>query len=436
MNHFILNRSAVAALGLTLWLATGCSDRSDSPAPLPVPPVTITSLGANAVSVWDEVAANTINLPAAATGTEAERQPIYYVDMATLHVAIYDAVIVIAGTHRPYAITPTTPAAGASMDAAANAAAYNVLKGLFPARSSVYQSTYDARLAAIAEGDAKTRGIAIGTEVGLGILALRANDGRDIPLADYVPGTAPGKFRGSNPVNRSSPFIKPFTLTGTAQFRAAGPPALDSAAYATDFNETKSLGAAANSPRTAAQTEMARFHTEAPPRFWTRNLRQFATSQPNLADNARLMASLWVAKADALLGCFEAKYHFEFWRPFSAIVLADTDANSATAADATWTPIVPTPNHPEYPAAHACTAGAVAEVLRTYFRTSQVSFKLDSSVADTVVHSFASTDEFADELQVARIYGGMHFRTSTVDGRTLGVNVGKWVAAGYFLPRN
>lgn len=439
MNRNTLTQGALIVVGCALWLMNGCSDNASTtttPIEPPVAPVTITSFGANAVSVWNEIATNTINVAPAATGTPEERQPNYSVDLATVHVAIYDAVVAIAGTHRPYAITPITVSAGASMDAAAAAAAYGVLKGLFPARSSVYQGTYDAALLAIAEGDAKARGIALGAEVARGILALRANDGRDVSLAAYVPGTAPGKFRGSNPIGRTTSSIKPFAMASASQFRAPGPPALDSSAYTADYNEVKAMGGGVNSPRTLSQTEVARFHTEAPPRFWPRNARQFATSQQNLVDNARLMAMIWVAQADATIGCFDSKYFYEFWRPTSAIVLADTDANLATAADATWTPVVPTPNHPEYPAAHSCVSTSTAEILRGFFRTNQVSFKLDSTVSDTVVHSFTTTDEFVNEIQAARIHGGMHFRTSTIDGAALGAKVATWVTANYFQRRN
>ena len=438
MKRNIMKPSAILACLCTLFLINGCSEKNNDVAVVPEPPVlpvTITSFGPNAVSVWNEIAANTIIVPPAATGTPEERQPNYSVDLATMHVAIYDAVVAITGTHKPYAITPTTAAAGASMEAAVSAAAYNVLRGLFPARSGVYQGTYDSLLQTIPEGDAKARGVALGAEVARGILAMRANDGRDISLPAYVPGTAPGKFRGINPIGRSNPSIKPFALNSAAQFRAPGPPALDSADYTSDFNEVKSMGAATNSMRTAAQTEAARFHTEPPPRFWPRNMRQFATNSQNLADNARLMALIWVAQADATIACFDSKYFFEFWRPTSAIVLADTDNNLATAADATWTPVVPTPNHPEYPAAHSCVSSATAEVVRGFFRTGQVSFKLDSTVADTVVHSFNSTGDFVNEIQAARIHGGMHFRTSTVHGAAIDTNVAKWIIDNRFQRR-
>lgn len=433
MNRNTVKQRTVIALGCVLLLVSGCKSIDNSTL---IRPVTITSHGVNAVSVWHEIATTTINGPPAATGTPEERQPNFAFDMATLHVAMYEAINAITQTHQPYAIRPTTASAGASMDAAASAAAYGVLKGLFPARSIVYQGTHNFLLATIPEGDAKARGIAVGAEVALGILALRASDGRDTPLPPYIPGTAPGKFRGINPIFRSFAFVKPFAITSAAQFRVAGPPALDSAAYATDFNETRTAGGAVSSLRSAAQTEAARFHTEPPPTAWSRNSRQFATSQANLADNARLMALLWVAQADALIACFESKYHFEFWRPTSAIALADSVANAATAVDANWTPLVPTPNHPEYPAAHLCQSAAAVEAVRSFFGTNQVRFNLDSTVPGTVVHRFTTTDEVVNEIQAARIHGGMHFRTATEHGAALGVKVARWVAAHHFQPRD
>ncbi len=396
--------------------------------------VSISDLGANPVSLWNEIAGNTISMPAAERGTAEERQPIFVIDIATVNLAIYDALMAIDGKFRPYAVSPTTKAPGASADAAVGAAAYGVLKGLFPARASAYQAAYDRQLAAIAEGEAKAGGIAIGREVAQGILALRSNDGRDVQLPDYVPGTAPGKFRGIHPISRSMVRIRPFALASAAQFRPSGPPALDSREYAADFNETKSFGGAENSSRSAAQTELARFHTEPPSTFWRRNLQPFASSQRQAADNARLMAMLTVAQADASIACFDAKYHFEFWRPVSAITLADSAPNPATAADPAWKPVVPTPNHPEYPAAHSCFTGTLSEVLKRVFHTSQIRFTVDSTVTRSS-RSYASIDEFEQDVQRARIYGGMHFRTSTVHGAELGRNVARWVADNYFQAR-
>jgi hypothetical protein len=407
----------------------GCGG-NDDPA---VAPVTITVVGPNAVSQWNEVATTTINQPAQATGTPEERLPNTAVDLATMHVAIYDAVVAITGTHRPYAITPTANAAGASQEAAVAAAAYGVLFGLFPSRTAQYQATYDAAIAAVPAGTAKTQGLAVGAEVAAGILALRANDGRSVALAPFVPGTSPGQFRGVNPVGRANPFIKPFSLTTIAQFRAPGPPALTSAAYAADVNETKALGSATSTTRSADQTELARFNTESPATLNPRTMRTFAMTNRSIADHARLMAIVWVTQADAGNACFESKYNYLAWRPSSAITL-DGDNNAATVADAAWTAVVATPNHPEYPAAHSCITGAMAEVVSLYYGTPQVTFDINSLVTGTT-RRYTSTSAWVDEVQVARIAGGMHFRFSTVDGAALGKSVADWVVTHHFQAR-
>jgi hypothetical protein len=429
----------LAAAGLLHGCGGGDSaDESDArQAPLAAA-VPVAQPGPNMVSYWDEVAAATVTAPASASdATESERFPNYAFDMTTMHVAMYDAAMAIARTHRPYKVTPAAPAAGASMEAALAAAGYGVLKGLFPNRSALYQTKYDDALAEVADGPAKTRGIALGTEVANAMLAERANDGRATVLPPFVPGTQPGQFRGVNPIGRTQPYVKPFAILSASQFRASGPPALTSDTYTADFNETRDLGSATSTTRTLEQTEAARFHTEPPPRFWTRNLHQFATSQPKLADNARLMALLYVVHADTTIGCFETKYHFLSWRPTSAITLADTDGNPDTAVDPNWTPVVPTPNHPEYPAAHACAHSATGEALRSFYGTKKIRFAFDTTMAgirpEGMVHRYDSTDDLADE-SVARIWGGMHFRTSIVHGGVLGMKTAKWVAKHHFGP--
>ena len=387
-------------------------------------PVAVQFYGINPVSAWNEIAFTTVGATPAANA-----------DLATVHLAMYDAVIAIARTHQPYAIRPITSTTGlgaVAMQAATIEAAYRVLVGLAPAGGASYETARTHGLAALADGDDKTRGTAIGAEVAAGMLALRANDGRSTVLAPYVPGTEPGQFLGVNPVLRILPSIRPFATQGHTQFRAPGPLALGSVAYASDFNETKTLAAANSTQRTAIQTEVARFHTEPPGAFWARNLRQFATASPNLADNARLSAMIWTAYHDAVADCFESKYHYNFWRPTSAITLADTDGSDATAADATWTPVVPTPNHPEYPAAHGCASGAVMEVVRSFYGTEKLQFTFNSATASTLPHAFESTEDLVKEIMNARVWGGMHFRTSNQHGADLGKQVAQWVGNKHF----
>lgn len=397
-------------------------------------PVTVADFGPNVVSVWNEIAFNTFALPATPAGATPEERVSLTADLATVQLAVYDAVIAIAGTHKPYAIRPTTQGLGGgpvAMQAAAIEAAYRTLKSLFPSRGAVYETAYADGMAGLPDNGERARGRLIGVEVAAGMLALRANDGRETVLAPYVPGTLPGQFRGTNPVNRIGAYTRPFVTTSHAQFRAPGPTALDSAGYATDLNEVKEIASASSTTRTPEQTTLARFHTEPPNAYYARNLRRFATGQTDLAQNARILAMLWTVNSDAINGCFESKYHYNFWRPTSGIRLADTDGNAATTPDVAWTPVVPTPNHPEYPGAHGCSAGSAAEVLRSFYGTKKVVFQFDSLVTGTTL-TLERTDELVKSNVDGRVFGGMHLRTSAEHGSELGKQVAKWLVKHHF----
>jgi hypothetical protein len=395
--------------------------------------VTLTASHPNAVSFWNDVANRTVLAQIPAATTPEEQRPSFVHDPATVHLAIYDAVVAIEGRYTPFAVRPTVPAAGASTDAAIAAAAHGVLRALFPNRGEIYQPAYDQRMAAIPDGAAKAMGVAIGAEVATGIVRLRTNDGRSVALQPYVSGTAPGQFRAANPnpIFRHFPAIRPFAVNSLDQFRAPPPPALASAAYAAAFDEVRALGGAASTTRTAEQLEIARFHTEPPPSFVTRNFGRLAASTPDVADAARLMAMVTVSFADAMGTCFETKYHYATWRPQTAIPMAADDGNDATPADAAWAPVLPTPNHPEYPAAHSCTSGALGHALRHVHGTPDVTFSLDSRITGTT-RSYAGADAFNQENRIARIAGGMHFSFAAVAGEEIGQRVADWVAARHF----
>lgn len=410
--------------------AESSRESASAAAPTPLP-----NHGPNVVSLWNKIATDTYNIvgPIQAT-TPEEKRPLWPIDLATIHLAMYDAAMAVARTHKPYAIEPAAPTDGASIDAAVGAAAHGVLSALFPNRSAVYQSAYTAWLAQLPDDAARARGLAVGAEVAAGIVTLRANDGRSVQLPAFVPGTQAGDFRGSNPVTPFLPYVKPFVIRNAAQFRADGPAALGSDTYASDWQQTRDLGGVDSLLRTPQQTEVARSHTEFPNTYWPRNLRPFSTSQATVAEDARLMAMIWTSIADTLLGCFESKYHYLFWRPASAITLADTDGNAATVANTAWKPLGPVPNHPEYPAAHACIAGSLSETLHQAFGTRKLAFSFNSLATGTT-HQYNSIDQMADELRTARIWGGMHFRTSLVHGSVLGMQTTKYVLRQQFGPR-
>ena len=419
-----------------LLVACGGGSGGDSSATTAVsaPPVVLSANQTHAVSYWHDVAAATVNASGMAATTPEEQRTVFNVDLATVSLAVYDAVAAIDGRFKLFGPALAAPSADASAVAAAGAAAYGVLRVLFPNRASAYESAYAGFISGLPSGEARDRGVALGTEAARNILAMRANDGRSIALAAYTAGTAPGKFRGANPANRFYPAIKPFVMSRIDQFRPPPPPTLDSPAYAADFAEVNGYGGAASTIRSAGQLEMARFHTEQPSAFLSRNFGQFAKTTSNLADAARLMALIYVTSAEAINACFEAKYFYESWRPQSAIPLADTDGNAYTDADPGWTPVEPTPNHPEYPAAHGCTAGSLGEVLRQYYGTTAVSFTLDSKATGTT-RTYPSTNAMIDEFKMARIYGGMHFRYSSEAGAELGTKVAAFVLQNRFGAR-
>jgi hypothetical protein len=385
---------------------------------------------AGAVIDWNAIASAVVALPAQADGTPAEQRPNYAVDLATVQIAVYDAVVAVeGGRFRPFAVTPKRAAAGASAEAAAGEAAYRVLRALFPRRGAAYEPAYERFVAALPAGAATDAGLALGAEVAAGVLAWRADDGRLLALPPFVPpvaGNEAGRFAGPALVGREFASIRPFALTSNAQFRAPGPPALDSARFAEDRAETRALGAADSTQRDAVLTETARFHTEPPLRFWPRNLRTLVPAAARNVDQARLLAMIWVSHADATNACFDSKYHFLFWRPFSAIAALDHDS--------AWKLVVPTPPHPEYPAAHACVAGALAETLRRYHGTPAVAFEFDSQVTQSR-HRYDDVDAFVAEVARARIAGGMHFRSATVDGAALGRAVAAWIIERRFEAR-
>lgn len=362
-----------------------------------------------------------------------------FIHVAMTHVAVYDAVNAIDGRYSVYAIRPQASTSGASREAAAAAAGYFLLSSLFAGQQGLLDSAYSTSLAAIPDGAAETKGIAVGKEVAEKIIALRANDGRNA-VVPYVFRSGPGVYQRTPPgfglpVTPYVAFVTPFALQRPDQFRAYGPPDLTSAQYAADFEKVRELGSANSTKRTASQTEIGRFHTESPVTFWTRNLRAVAVER-NLEtmQSARYFAMLYVAMADSGIGCWDSKYYYNSWRPVTAIPAADTDDNPATVADAAWMPLANTPPHPEYPAAHGCAAGAVAEAITAFFGTSKVRMTFTSTVPGSVPHVFNRTDELPKEIINARVYGGMHFPTAGHHGVELGKRVSKWMVKNYFRP--
>ena len=297
------------------------------------------------------------------------------------------------------------------------------------------------------DGAAKTNGIAVGEQAALNILTLRANDGRENPNITYTFGTpGPGVWQsvpvGNPPVFPPSfaPWVgqmTPFTMTHPDQFLPSeGPPELGSEEWADDYNRTRLYGAKTGSLRTPEQTDIGVFWSDHTTAQYARAFRQMVSDQKlNTNDSARLLAMLMTAQSDAFIGCLNAKYHFVFWRPYTAITNGDIDGNPDTVADPAWLPLVPTPPHPEYPAAHGCVTSATAEVIANFFHTRRIAFTVDSLAVGVVqpVRQFNSVDQLRLEVRDARIYGGMHYHHSIVQGEILGRKVTHQMLKKYFL---
>jgi hypothetical protein len=389
---------------------------------------------ADVVLDWNGLAAQVIVGPGGANKVP----PLGLVDLAIVHTAIYDAVNAVEGfPFAPYGAEPTvtTPA---SAEAAAARAGRDVLLALYPSRSADIEALYASSLAAVPDGPAEANGIDVGQQAAAGILVLRANDGRNAGTPIVEPPEAPGVWIRTPPgfLAPQAPWtgsINPWTLNSSDQFRSEPPPELDSETWVRDYNEVKALGPGTDSTRTAEQTNIGRFWGDQPMLQWNRAWRGISIgARLSVQDNARLFAMLATASSDSLIACWEAKYHYMFWRPVTAIRAGG--GNPALTDDPSWLGLVPTPNHPEYPAAHGCFSGASVETLSYFFRTDDFTFTMTSNFAGvtTPVRTYSSFSQALQEVLDARIYGGMHYRSATHKGVILGKQVSHFATRHFF----
>ena len=354
--------------------------------------------------------------------------------MAIVHTAMFDAINSIEGRYTPYKFTVSAPP-GSSPEAAGVASAHAALVKLFPEQKAALDASYAASLAQIPDGTGKTAGIAVGEEVAAKVLAWRASDGADAPNT-YRPVTTPGAYTITTlPVGTQWGSVTPWVMERGSQFRPSPPPALASAEWAADYNEVKDIGGKKSAKRTSEQTDTARFWTITGPQSFDPIVRQLASAPGrSLSQNARLFALVEMAVADSYIAVFDAKYTYNFWRPITAIRNGDIDGNDATARDAAWVPLVDTPLHPEYPCAHCINSGAARAVLESEFGAGPNPLTMTSATAPGVVHKWASIQEYAEEVSLARIYGGIHWRNSTVVGKAMGKKIGELAVQNYLKP--
>ena len=351
--------------------------------------------------------------------------------LAVVQTAVFDAVNAITRQY-PKAVVPALkPAPGASVDAAVAAVNRTVLLKMAPSQQAAIEAAYQAALAGIGDAKAKADGIAVGEQAVAELIARRAGKAAD--MVYYRPVTRPGMYVPTVvPVGGDAvPITLCWVLDRLDQFRPGPPPELTSAVWARDYNEVKAMGARTGSKRTAEQTEIARFWTTTGPAVYFPIARSVA-SQPGreVTRNARFLAAFAQVGVDAIDAVFDAKYQYQFWRPFTAIRNGDQDGNDATERDSSWLPFIETPMHPEYPCAHCTAAGGYGAVLLAEIGSGPAPrLSSTSPTLPGVTRSWNSVADFMQEVSNARIYDGVHYRNSTEVGSALGRKVGELAVA-------
>jgi hypothetical protein len=356
--------------------------------------------------------------------------------LAMMHVAMSDAINSVQDRYtRSVATVPVAP--GASAEAAAATAARRILVDLFPNQKAVVEAAYAASLTAIPDGPPKSQGVAVGEQVAAAVQADRATDGTQAPDS-YRPVTSPGVWVPTTPpLFAQYARAKPWGLASADQFRPGPPPQVSSALYARDYNETKSLGGARSTTRTAAQTEAVKFWTQAnlgP--AWQEAARQLSAAKGlGLAENARLFALINMGVANTFITDWDAKFTYNFWRPVTAIRNGDMDGNDATDRDPTWTPLNDTPMHPEYPSQAAIICGVVVGIFESVFGPKlAIPFTTTDLFDPNLKRPFNGIAEMDAEHKNVRIWGGIHFRNSLEVGDDMGKKLAAYLIANSVKP--
>ena len=393
---------------------------------------------ADAVTDWNVHATNALVV------TGLQTPPVWTLNLAMVHGAVYDAVNSIDGRYEPYLVR-VRARRWYSRDAAAATAAYRVLSSMVPAQQAALASHYAASLAAIPAGRARNGGVRVGEVAAAAMLAARAGDGR-FPASGYrfpAPATPTepwpaGQWRPTPPAFINDPFawvkdVRPFLVEDTERFGAPPPYRLTSRRYAREFDEVKRLGSLNSSARTPDQTDMAKFWADGPI-LWTRIARDLAAARSlDAADNARLYAMLYLTAADSVIVCWQGKAKYLFWRPITAIREADRDGNPHTTADPAWLPLINNPPYPDHPSGLSCVGSAQANSLRDFFGDDRVGYTA-TSVTFNITRSFSSFSQAIREIVDARVYSGLHFRRADVKGARIGARLARYRARNYFQP--
>ena len=393
---------------------------------------------ADVVLDWNAIAVNT----AIANGQNPFAQPRF---AAIAQLAVFEAVNAITGDYRPYLGTIVAPP-GASPDAAAIEAAYVVLSTYFPASKPTLDIERANSLASIPDGQAKVDGIATGDAAASAMIALRANDGSSPPQIKIPGPPVPGEWQATPScpiisgiavgVGFQWQFVTPFGIPSASEFLLDPPPALTSDEYAKAYNEVMTVGDLDSSERPPDRANVALFYAASSPTLvFNQAAQQVAQEQGrSLSENARALALINMAMNDSLVASFFNKYHYNFWRPETAIRAGDTDGNPKTDPDPDFLPFVTTPCFPSYPSNHGSAGNGAAEVLGRLYGDDGLSITLTNPAVPTIVLQYTSFKQITHDISDARVYGGIHFRTDQVAGARLGRAVGRAVYKNNLRP--
>ena len=353
---------------------------------------------------------------------------------AITQLAVFEAVNAITHDYKPYLGTLSAPAS-ASVEAAAASAAHDVLKNYLAANAAALDTALANSLAAIPNGPAKTAGISIGQAAAAAMIAARANDGSS-PAAFYLPSsTDPGVWQPTPSCTAAGGAfyqwrnVTPFGILSGSQFRLGPPPSLPSDRYTTTYNEVKTVGGVNSTARPVSRANVAQFYAAVTPvGVWNDVARQLSTAQgKSISENAHDFALINMAISDAAVATFDTKYHYNFWRPETAIHNAAMDGNNNTDPDPAFAPFITTPCFPGYPSAHGTLSTAAQIVMEQLYTGGQLSITLSNIAVAGVILQYTDLTQITDDIADARVYGGIHFRTDQDAGRTLGRKVGQYV---------
>lgn len=383
----------------------------------------------------------TVNALRASTPAKFQVESIIYASY--VQAAVYDAVTKIAGRYEPYHDFTTTVAPDASLQAAVAAAAQTTLDHYVPDQQATVDAEYTAYLATLSGNVAG--GVGVGEAAANDVIALRTGDGRGAatPVYGTIGPILAGQWQLQSPAQTAqTPWIgtmKPFLLESPTQFRVDPPPALTSHEYARDLNEIEEYGAQNSTARSQEQTDTAYFWNAFALNQYNGAFQNVVTSNGlDLVDAARLFAMGNIVTADAGIGCWDSKFFYLGWRPITAIRNADKDGNPETTADPTWTPLLPTPTHPEYPSAHLCLTSAAMDSIATALHTQHIDVTIPgaqggANTLSTTRH-YGTVHDVLSQVVDARVWIGFHFRNSAEQGERLGNDVADWELDNFFKP--